>query len=360
MMRVLIIANYALGLYQFRRELITELLKTNEVYITLPYGKLIDELKKIGCKYIETDLDRRNTSLIQDFKLLVNYYRLLCKLRPDLVITYTIKPNIYGGIASNIKKITYVENITGLGTAFEKKGILRLLVKNLYKLSAKNAKVVFFENSMNKKIFVEEKIIEEKQAKVLNGAGVNLDYFRFLEYPQNPETRFLFIGRVMREKGIIEILEAMKLLIKDNYSCFLDIVGPLEEDYSKLIESCELNGFVKYHGYQDDVRPYIERCDCFVLPSYHEGMANTNLECGASGRPVITSNIPGCQEAVLNGVSGFLCEPKDTQSLYVSMKRFIQLDKTERIKMGKEARKHIENNFDKRIIVKETIEKIYG
>lgn len=354
-MKILILANNDIGLYQFRKELIFELLKKYKVYISLPYGKLVDPLKKAGCKFIDTPLDRRGINPLTDLKLVNRYFSIISKLKPDLVITYTIKPNIYGGFACRIKKIPYAENITGLGTAFESGGLLTKLVTVMYKEALGKAKVVFFENSANLEEFLDKKIIKKHQAKLLNGAGVNLEHYSYQDYPDNDTVKFLFVGRIMKEKGIDELFAAMKQLVKEGKSCFLDVVGPFEDDYKGKLEKYEAEGWLKYHGYQEDVRPFIKECDCFVLPSYHEGMANTNLECAASGRPVITSNIPGCKEAVIDGVSGFLCECKNAKSLYTVMKRMVELSKPERKAMGLAGRKHIEDVFEKNKVVEETI-----
>ena len=357
-MRVLILANFDLGLYQFRKELIYELLKENEVYISLPYGNLVDPLVEAGCTFVDTPIDRRGINPAKDISLLIKYDRIIKRIRPEIVITYTVKPNIYGGIVCRRRKIPYAVNITGLGTAFERQGFLRKLVTAMYKVGLKGAKTVFFENSTNQALFINERIIRRDKACLLNGAGVNLDHFAYLEYPRNSAIRFLFIGRVMQEKGIDELLKAVQRLNDEGSACMLDIVGPYEDNYEQQINSYASYPWFTYHGYQKDVRPYIEDADCFVLPSWHEGMANTNLECAASGRPVITSNIPGCKEAVIEGVTGLLCEPKNTDSLYAAMKKMMQMTWEARREMGMAGRKHMESDFDKKIIVKQTMDNL--
>lgn len=355
-MKILILANNDVGLYQFRKELIQELLKDNKVYISLPYGELVEPLREMGCKYIKTPLDRRGINPVKDLGLFLRYFILLNDLKPDLVITYTIKPNIYGGFASRVLRIPYAVNITGLGTAFQKDNVLKKLVTFMYQTALKKAKVIFFENRGNQEIFIDHKIVKEEKTVLLNGAGVNLDHYKVSDYPMDTEeTRFLFVGRVMKEKGIDELFEAMKLLNKDGLICSLDVLGGYEEDYKTIIEQYEKEGWLHYHGYQKDVRPFIENAHCFVLPSWHEGMANTNLESAASGRPVITSNIHGCKESVEEGVSGFLCEKQDVESLYETMKAFTELSPLERKNMGLEGRKRMEDLFDKKIVVKNTI-----
>lgn len=258
-MRVLIIANNDVGLYKFRKELIAELLKENDVSISLPYGELVEPLKEMGCNYINTQFERRTINPIKDIGLVIRFFSIIKSQKPDLVITYTIKPNIYGGFVCRMKKIPYAVNITGLGTAFQNDGILKKLVTFLYKISLKTAKVVFFENKENRKVFTNLNIVKTKQTCLLNGAGVNLENYALSKYPIDSEyIRFLFIGRVMQEKGIDELFEAMKKLRAEGFSCILDVLGGYEEDYAEKIKVYEEAGWLKYHGYQKDVKPFIE------------------------------------------------------------------------------------------------------
>lgn len=355
-MKILILANYDVGLYQFRRELIAELLRAHEVILSLPNGDLVRPLEESGCRFIETSVDRRGINPMTDFKLMLRYRKLLRREKPDLVITYTIKPNIYGGIVCRLRKVPYAVNITGLGTAFQNRGALRRLVTALYKAALKKANVVFFENAENIRTLLDEGVVREKQCCLLNGAGVNIDHYAFTTYPSEERpVRFLFMGRVMREKGMDELFDAMTRLHQEGLDCTLDVLGGYEENYADRISAYTEQGWLNYRGYQKDVRPFIAESHCFVLPSWHEGMANTNLECAAMGRPVITSNIHGCKEAVLENVSGLLCEPKDADSLHEAMKRFLEMNQEERTAMGRAGRKHMEEVFDKKKVVEQTI-----
>ncbi len=356
-MRILIMANSDGGLYIFRRMLIKTLLnKGHNIYITNPTGEFAIAFSQMGCKYIPTDIDRRGINPVTDLKLIRKYFAIVKEIQPDLVITYTIKPNIYGGIVCRWKKIPYVVNITGLGTVFQKKGLLRSIVITLYRTALKKARVVFFENAENKKIMESLKISGTDQSKLLNGAGVDLEHFSYEEYPKDGGTTyFLFIGRVMKEKGIDELFAVMQRLRSEGEDCVLNLVGEYEEDYSATMERYQKEGWLNYYGYQKDVRPFIKTAHCFVLPSWHEGMANTNLEAAATGRPVITSDIAGCREAVIDGRSGLLCESKNVDSLYQIMERFLDLSPEQRKQMGAEGRKHMERVFDKRKVVEETM-----
>ena len=360
MARILILANSDLGLYKFRKELIEELLIGNEVYISLPNGGYIKDLVHLGCKFIETRIDRRGINPINDAKLLLHYLKIATQIKPDQVITYTVKPYVYGGIVCRIKKIPYAVNITGLGTTFHNEGALKKILVSLYKVACRNAKVLFFENEENRQIFIANKIVEEEKTCKLNGAGVSLEEYQFCDYPSdNNKIHFLFIGRVMREKGIDELFAVAKR-INDKYdNVIFDIVGPFEEDYENTVSELQKQGYINYHGFQSDVKPFIEKAHCFVLPSYHEGMANTLLECGAIGRPLITSNIHGCKEAVINEGNGYLVNVGDSEDLYLRIKQFIDVSWDEKVEMGKVSRKIVENFFDKKIIVEKTIDRLF-
>ena len=357
-MTILVLSNKSGAMVDFRIDLIKKLLEENDVVISTPFDDKMDILRKLPVKLIECPVDRRGINLFKDLKLYVTYKKIIKEQNPDLIMTYTIKPNIYGGIAARVAKKQYAVNITGLGTAFENSGILRTIVVNLYKIALKKAKVVFFENSGDRDRLLFLGCCKEGKTQVLNGAGVDTDKFSYQAYPYNDKMKFLFIGRVMKEKGVDELFEAMKRLVSEGEECFLDVVGPFEEDYKAKLDQYEKAGWLKYHGYQEDVIPFITACDCFVLPSYHEGMANTNLECASSGRPIITSNIPGCKEAIVDG-SGLLCEPKNIISLYTTMKKMISTSREEREQMGIAGRKHMKDVFDKEKVVNTTIKNLY-
>ena len=358
-MKIVIIANNSNGLFLFRRQLISALIENgHEVVALTPFDTDVDNLQALRATLVETPIDRRGTNPIRDYSLMQLYKKELKRIRPDLVVTYTIKPNVYGGLVCRQLKIPYAANITGLGSAFEGSGVLRKVATVLNKTALKKAKVIFFENIENRDVFVNVGIVAKEKTHVLHGAGVDLKHFSYQPYPKNQDFHFLFIGRVMKEKGVDELLESMKRLVNEGVRCSLDILGYYEEDYKGKLDEAEKEGWLRYHGNQPDVRPFIAACDCFVLPSYHEGMANTNLECASSGRPIITSNIPGCKEAVVEG-SGLLCEPKNTDSLYKAMKKMISISREDREKMGQVGRKHMQDVFDKKKVVADTIKHLF-
>ena len=370
-MKILIVTNSSAGLYNFRRMLIREFLKEHVVVAYTPFNGSENELQELGCQIYELELDRRGMNPFSDQKFYRKLLDILKLENPDIVITYTIKPNIYASLACKKLGIPYAANITGLGTAFEKGKLLEALVVTMYKSALKKAKVVFFENDFNRQFFISKHIVPESRTCLLMGAGVDLEWFYYQPYPKNDCFRFIFIGRIMKEKGIDELFSAMERLHREGRKVVLDVCGNYEENYKDKIEQYTKIGWLKYHGRQADVRPFIAESDCFVLPSYHEGMANVMLESSATGRPVITtrvpgcqsaaigrpiitSNIPGCREAVVDS-SGLLCEPKNVDSLYATMKQMTEKSRDEREQMGRTGRKHMEDVFDKRKVVAETI-----
>lgn len=359
-MRILVLANFDVGLHNFRKELLKKLIDDgNEVYISLPYGELVEPLKQMGCKFIETHLSRREMNPVKDISLFFHYMKIIGKVNPDKIITYTIKPNIYGGWAARLKKIPLYSNITGLGTVFQGNGVIAKLVIIMYKLALKKSKTVFFENVENKETIISKGIVKENQACLLNGAGVNLEEYKLCDYPKDGKIHFLFVGRVMREKGIDEFLYVAQKMYEQGKNVAFDIVGPFEDDYKSIIQKLNEKGVINYYGFQGNVKPFIEKSHCFVLPSYHEGMANTLLENGAMGRPLITSNIHGCKEAVKDGVSGYLCKVKDKEDVLKKTNKFYELSYQTKKEMGINSYKHISKVFDKNKVVEKTVCKIY-
>lgn len=358
--RILVLANNDVGLYRFRKDLLAALLGAgHEVYISLPDGGFVPELVQLGCRFIDTPIDRRGMNPIHDSKLFRQYRTMLKEVKPDLALTYTIKPNIYGGLACRMAHIPYAVNITGLGSAIENGGWLKRFVLALYKPALRGAKVVFFENAGNRDALVSTGVVPNGRDVVLNGAGVNLEDYPYQPYPQEGPVRFLFVGRVMHEKGVDELFAAAKRM-KQQYGNGVEfhIVGSFEEAYKPVMDELEKAGVVKYHGYQSDMKPFYAMASCIVLPSYHEGMSNVLLEAAASGRPLITSDIPGCREAVENGVSGYLCPTKDADTLYDAMQRFAEQPENWRAEMGRRGRERMQALFCKRMIVEETMKKL--
>ena len=280
--RILILANHSGGLYDFRKDLIAELKKHANVTVAVPHNDRWEELHKLADRVIELPVDRRGRNPLHDSNLFQQYRAMLKEVKPDLVLTYTIKPNIYGGLACRMAHIPYAVNITGLGSAIENGGWLKRFVLMLYKLALKGAKVVFFENIGNRDTLVAAGVVPNGRDVVLNGAGVNLKDYPCQTYPQEGPVRFLFVGRVMHEKGVDELFAAAKRM-KQKYGDGVEfhIVGSFEEAYKPVMDELEQAGVVKYHGYQSDIKSFYAMASCIVLPSYHEGMSNVLLEAAA-------------------------------------------------------------------------------
>lgn len=358
MSKILIITNHSYMLYRFRKELIQTLMEENEVVLSMPFVGHEADFQQMGLCCIDTKVDRRGINPVTDSRLLLTYYRLLKNENPDLVITYSIKPNIYAGFLCSMLKIPYCANVQGLGTAFQKKGLAGF-VTYLYKVAFQKVQTVFFENQANADEFVKRQILSTDKITLLPGAGINLEQYSYEPYPQNDKIHFLYLGRIMKEKGIDELFCAVKKLHKEHQGQFvLDLVGFFEDEYKSQVEKLVEEGIALFHGFQENPVPYYEKADCVVLPSYHEGMSNVLLESAAIGRPIITSDIPGCREAVEEGVTGLLCKAKDEESLYQKMKAFIALPMEEREQMGRKGRHKMEQEFDKKKVVEMTVRKL--
>lgn len=355
-MRILILANHSGGLYDFRKDLICALRKNAEVLAAVPRNDRWEDLCAIADRVIALPIDRRGMNPLRDGKLFRQYRALLREVRPDLVLTYTIKPNIYGGLACRMAHVPYAVNITGLGSAIENGGWVRRLVLGLYKPALKGARVVFFENAGNRDALTATGVVPQGRDVVLHGAGVNLTDFPYAPYPKTEPVRFLFVGRVMREKGVDELFAAARRM-KETFGGRVEIAvaGSFEESYKPQMDELAQAGILTYLGYRSDMKAVYAGAHCVVLPSYHEGMSNVLLEAAATGRPLITSDVPGCREAVEPGVSGMLCPARDAGALYEAMKRMAELSAQEREEMGRRGRAHMERSFGKERVVEETI-----
>lgn len=361
-MKILILTNNSVGLYKFRKELLQELIGRNhKVYVDMPDEEFLAEIKDIGCKaHINKFLDRRGTSPAKDLSLLRFYYAFIRKIEPNVVITFTIKPNIYGGLACQRLHIPYISVITGLGTAIQNPSILRTITLNLYKAGVRKAASVFFENNSNEQFFKKQKIAVGRHI-VVSGAGVNTEEFFYAPYPHYNKNhdRFLFVGRIMKDKGIEEFVEAAKK-IKINYpEVHFDICGGYDEDrYRVLVEAAVREGIVEYHGQVNDVKPYYKSCSVLVLPTYHEGMANTLQEAASMGRPVIASRIPGCSEIFEEDKTGFGIIPRNAGNLEMTIKEFISLPDEKKAEMGKNGRKKMIQEFERKTVIDRYISEI--
>ncbi|TWT03633.1 glycosyltransferase family 4 protein [Planomicrobium sp. CPCC 101079] len=352
MPKILILANNDYGLYKFRKELIQELLKSNELYISLPMGDSVSELRNWGCKIIETPIESRGTNPFSDIKVLMAYMKILQEIKPDVVLSYTIKPNIYGGLACKFYNVPFIANITGLGTAVENKGILQKITLILYKISLKKARYVFFQNQENQEFFETHKLTPAKKV-LIPGSGVNLTEYSILDYTSTEKTHFLFIARIMKEKGIDQYLEAAQVIRKKYPHTVFHILGSCEEEeYEDKLIKMQEKGIIEYHGMQTNVRKFLEMSHCTIHPTYYpEGMSNVLLESAASGRPIIATDRSGCREIVDDEVNGYLVEAKNSEDLIEKIEKFINLSDEAKKNMGISGRKKVEAEFDRNIVI---------
>lgn len=356
-MKYLVITNHSYMLWQFRRELIEALLQRGEVVISTPFVGHEEDFSKLGCRCVETQLERRSMNPLRESKLIAAYRLLLKREKPDLVITYSIKPNLYAGFLCGCMGIPYCANVQGLGTAFQNKKMASL-VSVMYREALKKARTVFFENEGNASVFVERGILPAEKITLLHGAGVNLERYPLKPYPsENNGIHFLYLGRIMREKGMDELVSAMRRL-KAEYgdAVQFDVVGFFEDDYRETVEDLSRDGVIHFHGFQENPEPFYEAAHCVVLPSWHEGMSNVLLEGAATGRALITTDVPGCREAVEEGENGFLTVVKDAESLYRAIKAFLMLEPKERSAMGLRGRKKMEREFNRDTVVSTVIQ----
>lgn len=358
--KILILVNHEITLYRFRREFILELLKQgHKVYISSPSGKKINEFVSLGCIHINTKVDRRGINPVNDFKLLYDYRKIFKSIKPDIVFSYTIKPNIYGGIVSRLTSIPMIATITGLGTAIEAKNWLSSLIIKLYKFSFKNIQKVFVQNSVNYQFFIKNEITPEEQLKLVAGSGVNLDLFKEQNYPEEREVvNLIFVGRLMEDKGISELFEAAKYFKNTSEKINFHILGFFEDDLKETVEKLNNEEIIIYHGQQSDIRPFLKESHAIIHPSYHEGLSNVLLEAAASGRPILASDIPGCRETFDEGITGYGFEAQSTESLIDAIEKFIELPYERKKKMGVLGRQKIEAEFNRQKVVDAYIDEL--
>ena len=351
--KVLILVNHDMTIYNFRLELVERLIDEGyEVYISSPNGEKIDDLRALGCFYHEIKIDRHGMNPVKELGLVMTYFRLMGQIKPDIVLGYTIKPNIYGALVAGLKGIPFLANITGLGTAVENEGLSQKITLMLYKIAFRKVNRIYFQNEENMQFFANRNIYPDRY-ELLPGSGVNLTRFPLQTYPSDSHgIRFAFLSRIMKEKGIEEYLGAAQVLKTRYPDAEFHICGFCEEGYEENLKKLEEAGIITCHGMIRDVAGFLKDMHCVVLPSYHEGMSNVLLEGSATGRPIITTDCAGCREIVDDGVNGYMVPVQDTQALVIAMDKFIKLSQMDRKLMGLKARTKVEQEFDREIVVR--------
>lgn len=352
----MILANDSSYTYHLRRELILQLIADGHAVCVVCEQLLCGkELEALGCRQIAIRTERHGTNPIRDFALCATYLRLMRSEKPDVVLTFNIKPNVYGGLASRLLGVSYITNVTGLGVAVERPGPVQMLTIALYRCGLARAACVFFQNEENERFFRRRNIISaHARFDLLPGSGVNLRLYEAMPYPSGETTHFLFVARIMKEKGIDLYLHAASRIQTRFRNTAFHICGACDEpEYAAILREAEQDGTIRYHGEQTDMRPFFELAHCVVHPSYYpEGMSNVLLEAAACARPIITTNRSGCRETVEDGTSGYLVPIRDEEALVAAIERFLALSWEEKQNMGRAGREKVEREFDRGIVVK--------
>lgn len=351
-MNILIVSNSDFGLIKFRKELIEALVKKgNDVYVLTPIKENKFQLQELGIKgLIEYPIKRRSIGLINNIKTYQRFKREVVVLNPDVVLTFTIKPNLFIGLLNRKNSFTHMVNITGLGQPLMRSKINAFGYRALYKYALRNTYIVFFQNKSHQKYFKKYNLIKGS-FNILPGSGVNLQEFPVNKYPnENGKIRIAFIGRIMDDKGIILYLRLAEIVSKEYPHVDFHVYGEMEENFQAIIESNVKKGFIQYHGQVDRMQSVYAGINAVIHPSHHEGMSNVLLECSSSGRPAIASKIPGCEEIIDHNETGYLFEKDSLKDLLLNMKTFLKLTHEEQKQMGLNARKKVEKTFDRAIV----------
>ncbi len=356
---VLILVNHDVVIYNFRLELVERLLNDGyEVHVSSPLGEHTEELIASGVYFHEIDINRHGMNVLDELHILNEYKRLINMIDPVIVLTYTVKPNVYGGIAARAARVPFIANITGLGTAVHSGGVKEAVVLFLYKLGLRGAQKVFFQNEENKTFMVERNIISSPYG-VLPGSGVNLQVNNFEQYPKDSGGLiFITIGRIMKDKGTDELLAAARTVKAHHSKIKFRLIGFFDDDYEAAVKAAVQEGTVEYIEQQRDIHPWIKDAHAIIHPSYHEGMSNVLLEAAAAGRPILASNIPGCRETFDEGVSGLGFKPKSKDDLVRVIEAFITLPYKQKEAMGRAGRQKMEKDFNRQIVVERYMNEI--
>lgn len=365
--RIVLVANTTWNIFNFRLNVIQKLVEEgHEVYVLAPVDEYIAYKENFpGVVHIGlSHLDRDSTNPLKDLLLVGELYRKYKKIKPSLIIHYTHKPNIFGSIAAMFAKIKSINVITGLGYSFIHKGWINTAMKALYRMVSSKAVLTVFENQDDLKLFIEEGLVDEDRAVSIKGCGVDASYY--LPQPNgilHETTTFTFIGRLLKDKGVREFAEAAKVIKARYPKTHFVMLGDFDQENPSTIERDQLldwlnNDVVEYRGFVRDVRPYVSKSDCIILPSYREGLPRIILEGMAMAKPIITCDTAGCRETVDSGINGFLVQPRNVAALVSGIEQFMDLSAEEQKEMGRKGRAMVEELFDSKIIAAELYEHI--
>ncbi len=355
MQTIVITANTGWNLYNFRYNLIKTLIKHYKVVIIAPFDEYIEKLKQLGCECYNIYIDKKGVNPFHDIKTIFQYYKLYKKIKPDLSIHFTIKPNIYGSLVCGLLNIPAINNVTGLGSAFIADNFVTKIVIFLYKITLRNT-FVFFHNCVDRRLFLRLKLVTKQASQSIPGSGVDLEFFKPVSYEKKDNIfRFLLIARLIWDKGIGEYVKAAEVIKQKYPNTEFLLIGEMNSENPKAIPSSKIyewqeKNIIKYLGTFKDVRPEIAKADCIVMPSYREGISKVTLEALAMAKPVIVTNVPGCKELVKHNINGYICESKNYKDLADKMESMLNLSEEKRKEMGKNSRE-IAKLFDEKTVI---------
>lgn len=364
-MRVAIVINTSWNIYNYRQGLIKALLDRGvEVIAIAPEDDFSQKLIALGCDFVPLKMDNKGINPLKDILLFFRFLFLYHKIKPDFILHYTIKPNVYGSIAAGILQIPCISNVSGLGTVFIRQGIILSLVKHLYRFAFRFPKKVFFQNKDDQKLFQELQLLNPEETDVLPGSGINLSQYQPLPFKTTKPFTFILIARLLVDKGIVEYANASKVLKEKGFDFQSVLVGFFDRNSKYNISNTEIENWVNqgqivFNGESQNIVAEIEKANCVVLPSYREGTPRSLLEAMALGKPIITTNVPGCKDVIKDGSNGFICEAKNVQSLANAMEKMLMQNSESLLKMGQKGRELVENRFDERIVVEKYLMEIF-
>ena len=352
------------GILRVRSELILELISQgHEVLIVTPEENDHRKLEEMGCKFVPISIQQHGLNPFADLGLYFQYKKILKAEKPDIVFLFTTKPNVYCGTACRRLNVPVVMNITGMGSALGNPGFVQKVLISLYKIAcgSHNIKKIFFQNDDSKDFFNKHKIGNADTYFRIPGSGVNLEKFSVLPFPEKNTVDFLFVARVMKQKGIDQYLEAARIVRGKHPEAVFHVLGGCDESYKDILNKADNAGTIVYHGRVDNILDFQKLSQCTIQPSYYpEGMSNVILEAAASGRPVITTDHPGCREGVDDGITGYIIPIKDTLALVKAIEKLLSLSTQERVRMGRCGREKMEKEFDRKIVTKAYLDALNG
>lgn len=361
-MRIAVVLNTSWNIFNFRMNLIKSLqAKGHDVHTVAPNDDYTPRLIEAGCTHHEVKMDSRGASPLKDFALIFELRSIYKRVKPDVILHYTIKPNVYGTLAAAWLRIPVINNVCGLGTAFLKNDFISRVAVFLYRLSFRFARKVFFQNPDDLNLFLTERLVPEHRVDLLPGSGIDLK--RFLPAPLKREGAFTFllISRLITDKGVLEYVDAVKKLKAEGINAKFQILGAIDEEHKRgiskaIVDEWIRSGTIEYLGTTEDVRSFIQQAHCVVLPSYREGTPRTLLEAASISRPIIATNVPGCSQVVEDQVNGFLCNLKDADDLADKMRKMAMLDQETLSQFGQNGRKKMEAGFDESVVINKYLE----